>query len=75
MNNIQPSFLIKLIAKSWIYLISILLFWLPSSWIFGWIFPAFMLQISFAIFILLNIILPILILVSANLKLAIGTNE
>lgn len=74
-NNIQPSFLRKLIAKSWIYLISILLLWLPSSWIFGWIFPTFMLQISSATFILLNIILPILILVSANLKLTIGTDE
>lgn len=74
-NNMQPSFLGKLIAKSWIYLISILLFWLPSSWIFGWIFPVFMLQISSATFILLNVILPILILVSAHLKSSIGTNK
>lgn len=75
MNNMQPSFLIKLIANLWIYLISVLMLWLPSSWIFGWIFPVFMLQISSATFIILNIILPILILVSANLRLAIGTNK
>lgn len=75
MNTMQPSFLGKLVAKLWIYLISILLVWLPSSWIFGWIFPVFMLQISSATFIILNVILPILILVSANLKLVIGTNK
>jgi len=74
LNIKQPSFLRKLIANLWIYLISVLMLWLPSSWIFGWIFPVFMLQISSATFIILNIILPILILVSANLKLAIGTN-
>lgn len=75
MNTMQPSFLGKLVAKLWIYLISILLVWLPSSWILGWIFPVFMLQISSATFIILNVILPILILVSANLKLVIGTNK
>jgi len=75
MNNKQPSFLRKLIAKSWIYLISVLILWLPSSWIIGWIFPAFMLQISSATFIMLDIILPILILVAANLKFAIATNK
>ncbi|HBG32259.1 MAG: hypothetical protein A2084_00745 [Tenericutes bacterium GWC2_39_45] len=71
MNIKQPSFLRKLIAKSWIYLISVLILWFPSSWITGWIFPAFRLQISSATFIMLDIILPILILVAANLKFGI----
>lgn len=76
MNNKQPpSFLRKLIAKLWIYLISVLILWLPLSWIIGWIFPAFMLQISSVTFIMLDIILPILILVAANLKFAIATNK
>ena len=75
MNNKQPSFLKKLIAKSWIYLISVLVLWLPSSWIIGWIFPEFMLEISSVTFIMLDIFLPILILVAANIKLAITTNN
>ncbi|MDW7739790.1 MAG: hypothetical protein SCJ97_07005 [Bacillota bacterium] len=73
--NKQPSFLRKLIAKLWIYLISALILWLPSSWIIGWIFPAFMLQISSVTFIMLDIILPILILVAANSQFTIATNK
>lgn len=71
MNNNQPSFLRKLIAKLWIYLISFLILWFPSSWIIGWIFPAFRLQISSATFIMFDIILPILILLAANIKFGI----
>lgn len=71
MNIKQPSFLRKLIAKLWIYLISVLILWFPSSWIIGWIFPAFRLQISSATFIMFDIILPILILLAANLKFGI----
>ncbi|PKK95749.1 MAG: hypothetical protein CVV59_02135 [Tenericutes bacterium HGW-Tenericutes-4] len=71
MYNKQPSFFKKLIAKLWIYLISVLILWLPSSWIIGWIFPVFRLQISSATFIMLDIILPILILISASLKFSI----
>jgi len=75
-NKQPPSFLRKLIAKSWIYLIAVLILWLPSSWIIGWIFPAFILKISSVTFIMLDIILPILILVAANLKFAIiATNK
>ena len=74
-KNKQPSFLRKIIAKLWIYLISALILWLPSSWIIGWIFPAFMLQISSVTFIMLDIILPILILVAANSKFTIATNK
>jgi len=74
-KNKQPSFLRKLIAKLWIYLISALILWLPLSWIIGWIFPAFMLQISSVTFIMLDIILPILILVAANSKFTIATNK
>lgn len=73
--NKQPSFSRKLIAKLWIYLISALILWLPSSWIIGWIFPAFMLQISSVTFIMFDIILPILILVAANSKFTIATNK
>lgn len=72
MNIKQPSFLRKLIAKSWIYLISVLILWLPSSWLIGWIFPTFMLQISSITFIMFNITLPVLILVAANLKFGIA---
>jgi len=75
MNNKQPSFYRELIAKLWIYLISVLILWLPSSWIIGWIFPLFMLQISSATFIMFNIVLPILILVTANFKFTISTNK
>jgi len=75
LNNKQPSFLRKLIAKLWIYLISVLIFWLPSSWVIGWIFPAFRLQISSATFIMFDIILPILILVAANSKYSITSNK
>jgi len=71
MNIKQPTFLRKLIAKSWIYLISVLILWFPSSWITGWLFPAFRLQISSATFVMLDIILPILILVAANFKFGI----
>lgn len=71
LNSKQPSFLRKLIAKLWIYLISVLIFWLPSSWVIGWVFPAFMLQISSATFIMFDIFLPILILVAANSKYSI----
>lgn len=73
--NKQPSFLRKIIAKLWIYLISALILWLPSSWIIGWIFPAFMLQISSVTFIMFDIMLPILILVAANSQFSISTNK
>ena len=73
--NKQPSLLRKQIAKLWIYLISALILWLPSSWIIGWVFPAFMLQISSVTFIMFDIILPILILVAANSQLTIATNK
>lgn len=75
MNEKQTSFIRNLIAKLWIYLISVIIVSLPSSWILGWIFPAFMLQVSSATFIMFNIILPILILVSANLRSTIDTNK
>jgi len=72
MKNKQPSLLRKLIAKLWIYLISVLVLWLPLSWLIGWIFPTFMLQISSITFIMFNITLPVLILVAANLKFGIA---
>lgn len=72
MNNKKPSLLRSLIAKSWIYLISVLILWFPSSWIIGWIFPAFRLQISSVTFITFDIILPILILLAANFKYSIA---
>lgn len=75
MNEKQTSFIRNLIAKLWIYLISVIIVSLPSSWILGWIFPAFILQVSSATFIMFNIILPILILVSANLRSTIDTNK
>lgn len=71
LNIEQPSFLRKLFAKLWIFLISFLILWFPSSWIIGWIFPAFRLQISSATFIMFDIILPISILVAAKLKFGI----
>lgn len=71
MNNKQPSFLSKLFAKSWIYLISVLIVWFPSSWIVGWIFPAFRLQISSVTFIMFDIILPISIMIAANFNFRI----
>jgi len=74
-NDKQPSFLKKLIAKSWIYLIAVLILWFPSSWIIGWIFPAFMLEVSSVTFIMLDIFLPILILLAANLKSAIAAKK
>ena len=70
-NSKQPSLLRKLIAKSWIYLISFLILWLPTSWIIGSVFPVFRLQISSVTFILFDIILPILILVAASIKYGI----
>ena len=74
MNTKQPTLLRKLFANLWIYLISALIFWLPSSWIIGWIFPEFRLQISSATFIMFDIFLPILILVTAKSKYTIATN-
>jgi hypothetical protein len=73
MNTKQPTLLRKIIAQLWIYLISALIFWLPSSWIIGWISPEFRLQISSATFIMFDIFLPILILATANSKYAITT--
>jgi len=70
-NNEQTSLLRKLIAKLWIYLITVLILWLPSSWIIGWIFPVFRLQISSVTFIMFDIILPISILIAANFKFGI----
>jgi len=74
MNTKQPTLLRKLFAKLWIYLISVLIFWFPSSWIIGWIFHEFRLQISSATFIMFDIFLPILILTTANTKYTIATN-
>jgi len=75
MSTKQPTLLRKQIAKLWIYLIAALIFWLPSSWIIGWIFPVFRLQISSATFIMFDIFLPILILATANSKYIIATNK
>ncbi|MCF7924518.1 MAG: hypothetical protein K9L64_05360 [Candidatus Izimaplasma sp.] len=75
LNKKQPSFSGKLIASLWIYLISFLILWLPSSWVIGWVFPAFMLQLSSVTFILFNIILPILLLIATNSKNSITTTK
>jgi len=75
-HNKQPSLSRKLIATSWIYLISVLLIWFPISWIMGWFFPTFRLKISPVTFIMLDIVLPVLILVSAKIKInTVACNE
>ncbi|HAX02151.1 MAG: hypothetical protein A2Y45_09620 [Tenericutes bacterium GWC2_34_14] len=74
MNTVKPTLLRKLVAQLWIYLISALILWLPSSWIIGWIFPVFRLQISSVTFIVFDLFLPFLILTAANSKYRIASN-
>ena len=56
------------LSALWQSILVVLVLWLPSSWIIGWLFPGFMLDIQSIAFILFNIIMPIFILISSHAK-------
>jgi hypothetical protein len=63
--EVFPEHALRFLSKLWPWTIVTLLMWLPFSWFLGYFFNHYMLKLSFLIFFGLDIVLPLLTVVSS----------
>jgi hypothetical protein len=56
------------LSKLWPWILGLIVIWLPGSWIMGFFFSSIMLELGFLLFLAFDILLPMLIVFTAQAK-------